>query len=442
MSSRRDEILKEMGLWPRWRLRQGDAPLGGSGSAGDSPAAAPLVQGVHSRGYLPHLKAEGGVYFVTFRLANSLPGDVSRQLETLTPEQRSSQIDEHLDAGYGEAWLAVPEIANALRNALLHFDGSRYRLQAWVIMPNHVHLLIEPLGKHSLSEILQGIKSVSAHEANRILGREGAFWQPESYDHLVRDSGDFDRCREYVLQNPVKAGLVSAAHEYPFSSGFRGASSIAAKHVPGRAGGAPALRDDRRTRIMRMDWSELKACVASCVDCELHARRNKTVFGVGDEQASWLFVGEGPGADEDAQGEPFVGQAGRLLDSMLAAIELKRGHDVYIGNIVKCRPPGNRTPQPQEALACEPYLQRQIELIKPALIVALGKVAAVNLLGREATIASLRGKVHEYRGTALIVTYHPAYLLRSLPDKAKAWADLCFAVDTMRGLKERVTTPI
>jgi DNA polymerase len=190
-----------------------------------------------------------------------------------------------------------------------------------------------------------------------------------------------------------------------------------------------------------MEWGELKTCVASCVDCGLHAKRNKTVFGVGDEQASWLFVGEGPGADEDAQGEPFVGQAGKLLDSMLAAIKLRRGTDVYIGNIVKCRPPGNRNPEPGEALACEPYLHRQIELIQPKLIVALGRVAALNLLAREATIASLRGRVHAYRGIPLIVTYHPAYLLRNLPDKAKAWADLCFAVDTMRGLKTQAAAP-
>jgi uracil-DNA glycosylase family 4 len=200
--------------------------------------------------------------------------------------------------------------------------------------------------------------------------------------------------------------------------------------------------DERRARIMQMDWGALKGCVAACVDCELHARRTRTVFGVGDEGASWLFVGEGPGADEDAQGEPFVGQAGKLLDSMLAAIRLRRGKDVYIANIVKCRPPGNRNPQPEEALACEPYLHRQIELIEPKLIVALGRVAALNLLARDATIASLRGRVHEYRGTPLIVTYHPAYLLRNLPDKAKAWADLCFAVETMRGLKERAGAPI
>jgi len=190
---------------------------------------------------------------------------------------------------------------------------------------------------------------------------------------------------------------------------------------------------DRATAIMQMDWPALKARVAGCVDCALHQKRNKTVFGVGDENADWLFVGEGPGADEDAQGEPFVGQAGKLLDNMLAAIQLKRGHNVYIANVVKCRPPGNRNPEPGEALACEPYLQRQIELIRPKLIIALGKVAVSNLLATDASIASLRGKIHRYRGIPLIVTYHPAYLLRSLPDKAKAWVDLRFAVRTMAG---------
>lgn len=192
--------------------------------------------------------------------------------------------------------------------------------------------------------------------------------------------------------------------------------------------------DDRRSSIMRMDWTQIKAAVASCTHCPLHAKRNTTVFGVGDENADWLFVGEGPGAEEDAKGEPFVGQAGRLLDNMLGAIGMKRGRNVYIANVVKCRPPGNRNPESAEARACEPYLHRQIGLIRPKLIVALGRVAAVNLLAREASIASLRGRLHEYRGIPLVVTYHPAYLLRSLHDKSKAWADLCFAVDTMRGL--------
>ena len=190
---------------------------------------------------------------------------------------------------------------------------------------------------------------------------------------------------------------------------------------------------ERRGEIMSLDWTALKARVAGCVDCPLHQKRNKTVFGVGDENADWLFVGEGPGADEDAQGEPFVGQAGRLLDNMLAAIQLKRGQNVYIANVVKCRPPGNRNPEPAEALACEPYLHRQIELIRPKLIVALGKVAVSNLLATDASIASLRGKIHRYREIPLIVTYHPAYLLRSLHEKAKAWADLRFAVRTLAG---------
>lgn len=192
----------------------------------------------------------------------------------------------------------------------------------------------------------------------------------------------------------------------------------------------------RRSAIMLMEWPALKDAVSGCTGCALHAKRNKTVFGVGDENADWLFVGEGPGADEDAQGEPFVGQAGKLLDSMLAAIALKRGHNVYIANVVKCRPPGNRNPERAEAEACEPYLHRQIDLIRPKLIVALGKVAAVNLLGTDASVASLRGKVHRYRGTPLIVTYHPAYLLRSLPEKARAWADLLFAVKSMQELSK------
>ncbi len=194
--------------------------------------------------------------------------------------------------------------------------------------------------------------------------------------------------------------------------------------------------DDRRATIMRMEWPELKARVAGCTDCPLHANRNKTVFGVGDENADWLFVGEGPGADEDAQGEPFVGQAGKLLDNMLAAIRLERGANVYIANILKCRPPGNRNPEPHEALQCEPYLHRQIELIRPKLIIALGRVAAANLLASDASVASMRGRIHRYRGIPLIVTYHPAYLLRNLADKSKAWADLLFAVRTMKDLEK------
>ena len=189
--------------------------------------------------------------------------------------------------------------------------------------------------------------------------------------------------------------------------------------------------DDARGEIAAMDWAELKHAVTNCTACALRAGCTQTVFGVGDEKAHWLFVGEGPGAEEDQRGEPFVGQAGRLLDNMLAAIGLKRGENVYIANIVKCRPPGNRNPEAAEAAACAAYLSRQIALLQPKLIVALGKVAAANLLSTDASIGSLRGKLHDYHGIPLIATYHPAYLLRSLPEKAKAWADLCFARKTM-----------
>jgi len=189
--------------------------------------------------------------------------------------------------------------------------------------------------------------------------------------------------------------------------------------------------DDRAARIARMDWTELKATVAGCGACALRKTCTQTVFGVGDERADWLLVGEAPGAEEDARGEPFVGQAGRLLDSMLAGIGLKRGEDVYIANVLKCRPPGNRNPEPFEVAQCAPHLMRQVELIQPKLILAMGRFACQALLDTDASIASLRGRLHRYQGVPLIVTYHPAYLLRNLPDKAKAWEDLCFARRTM-----------
>ena len=193
--------------------------------------------------------------------------------------------------------------------------------------------------------------------------------------------------------------------------------------------------DDRAARIARMDLPALKTAVATCEACGLCKTRTKTVFGVGDERAEWMLVGEAPGAEEDARGEPFVGQAGRLLDSMLAAVALRRGENVYIANVLKCRPPGNRNPEPFEVAQCSPHLVRQIELIEPRLILALGRAAAQLLLNTDASIASLRGKLFRYQGVTTIVTYHPAYLLRNLPDKSKAWEDLCFARATMKDLK-------
>jgi uracil-DNA glycosylase family 4 len=181
-----------------------------------------------------------------------------------------------------------------------------------------------------------------------------------------------------------------------------------------------------------MDWETLRQAVTSCTRCPLHASRSQAVFGVGDVQADWLFIGEAPGAEEDRLGEPFVGQAGKLLDAMLASIGLQRGRNVYIANVLKSRPPGNRDPNPEETAACIPYLERQIELIKPKIIVVLGRIAAQSLLLTETSISRLRGQVHEYRGVPMVVTYHPAYLLRNPADKSKAWEDLCLAKAVIR----------
>ena len=181
-------------------------------------------------------------------------------------------------------------------------------------------------------------------------------------------------------------------------------------------------------------WETLTDAVAHCAACKLSATRTQGVLGVGDRNADWLIIGEAPGAEEDAQGEPFVGQAGKLLDAMLAAIGLQRGDNVYITNVLKSRPPGNRNPEPDEVAACRPYLLAQIELIQPKLILALGRFAAQSLLGTDEAIARLRGRVHQFQHVPLVVTYHPAYLLRNLPDKARAWEDLCLARRTMQSL--------
>ena len=209
------------------------------------------------------------------------------------------------------------------------------------------------------------------------------------------------------------------------------------KVVPAQAKAAPpAVTVDpaRAAHIAVLDWVGLNRETTACTACGLCKQRKQAVLGVGAIDASWLFVGEGPGADEDAQGEPFVGQAGKLLDAMLGAAGLARGREVYIANVVKCRPPGNRTPLIDEALACAPFLDRQIELINPKLIVALGKTAVMRLTGSDASMASLRGQLHLYRGIPVVATYHPAYLLRNLPEKLKAWEDLVLARKTMASI--------
>ena len=175
-------------------------------------------------------------------------------------------------------------------------------------------------------------------------------------------------------------------------------------------------------------WDELRAAVAACQRCELHTSRTQTVFGVGNPGARWMFIGEAPGAEEDRQGEPFVGRAGQLLTAMIRALGMQR-EDVYIANVLKCRPPGNRDPRPAEAASCRAYLERQVALVDPTLVIAVGRIAAQDLLATETPIAKLRGKVHSFgaKPWPLLVTYHPAYLLRSPGEKRKAWQDLVFA---------------
>ncbi len=229
---------------------------------------------------------------------------------------------------------------------------------------------------------------------------------------------------------------------------------------PGASLSAPT--DSAQTATSALDWPELEARVQTCTLCGLCETRTQTVFGAGYPQADWMLIGEAPGAQEDREGKPFVGQAGKLLNNMLHAIGLTRTYPledakketdeptgkehkelalplqtkqpIYIANILKCRPPGNRDPLPDEVAKCEPYLQRQLALVRPKLILALGRIAAQSLLKTKATISSLRGRIHDYEGIPVIVTYHPAYLLRNLPDKSKAWEDLCFAREVEAGL--------
>lgn len=188
---------------------------------------------------------------------------------------------------------------------------------------------------------------------------------------------------------------------------------------------AESQAEDSRSRaIASMSWEELQNAVAQCSACTLCQSRTQTVFGTGNPQASLVVVGEAPGEEEDRQGEPFVGRAGKLLDNMLAAIQEKRGERVFIANVLKCRPPGNRNPTPEEVKLCTPFLLRQLELIGPRAILATGRFAAHALLHTEAPLSALREKRQQWNSTPLVVTYHPAYLLRNLPDKSKTWNDL------------------
>lgn len=226
--------------------------------------------------------------------------------------------------------------------------------------------------------------------------------------------------RQYLQAMGVQVWLGRTAPSSP--------SSVARPLAPERDTLPPSPLADGAAEIAELDWTQLRERVLSCTRCALCQGRTQAVFGVGDHSAQWMIIGEAPGAEEDRQGEPFVGRAGKLLNNMLLAIGLQR-EQVYIANIVKCRPPGNRDPQPDEAASCEPYLQRQIALIQPKIILAVGRIAAQNLLKTDRTVGALRGSKFSYADTGipLVVTYHPAYLLRSPKEKRKAWDDLRLA---------------
>ena len=249
-------------------------------------------------------------------------------------------------------------------------------------------------------------------------------------------------------RSAVVPETIADKHDLTLGNGGKGQESTPRDRQPGageavvtRAPVAPGTaRAPQLAGIDGMDWTALRDTVAGCQACGLCQGRTQTVFGVGDTAAEWMVVGEAPGEQEDLQGEPFVGPSGQLLDNMLglnrhahASGEGANGgsalRGVYIANVVKCRPPGNRNPHPDEVAKCDPYLARQVALVRPKIILAMGRFAVQSLLQTTEPIGKLRGQVHRYHGVPVIVTYHPAYLLRNLPEKAKAWADLCLAMD-------------
>ncbi len=205
---------------------------------------------------------------------------------------------------------------------------------------------------------------------------------------------------------------------------------------------APQVPFEPLSEDVAARWDTLRTEILACTKCGLHKTRTQGVVGVGPRRSDWMVIGEAPGAEEDRRGEPFVGRAGHLLDAMLHAIGLNRGTNVYIANVLKSRPPGNRDPKPDEVAACLPYLMRQIALLQPRVMLAVGRIAAQNLLSTDLSLGRLRGKVHHFGdlNTPLIVTYHPAYLLRTPADKSKAWEDLKFARSVFRQLTGGVGT--
>ena len=279
---------------------------------------------------------------------------------------------------------------------------------------------------------------------------------PEIVATGADSAGDEARSDAESARPSVTTPAVARAPAAPSAPRPRPAAPLEGA-TPAPASPSATALGPRPEGVADMDWPQLEATVAACRACGLCAGRTQTVFGVGARSADWMVIGEAPGENEDRQGQPFVGQAGKLLDAMLAAIGLSRQVEdtpesvassahlagaegqkglkrgVYIANVLKCRPPDNRNPQPDEIAQCEPYLRRQVALVQPKVILAMGRFAVQSLLQTTEPIGRLRGRVHQYQGVPVIVTYHPAYLLRALPEKAKAWQDLCLAMEVMRG---------
>ena len=237
-----------------------------------------------------------------------------------------------------------------------------------------------------------------------------------------------ERRQQYLTAIGIDLWVPRAARAQP-------AAAVSASLAPSPSPAAAAAPEPDAAA-----WEALRTQVLQCTKCPLHLTRTQGVFGVGPKRADWLVIGEAPGAEEDRRGEPFVGAAGQLLDAMLRAIGLDRATNVYIANMLKSRPPGNRDPKPEEIAACLPYLQRQIELLRPKIMLAVGRIAAQSLLGTQAPLGRLRGEVHRFGDTPLVVTYHPAYLLRTPAEKRKAWEDLKFARSVYQQLTQGSVT--
>jgi DNA polymerase len=260
-----------------------------------------------------------------------------------------------------------------------------------------------------------------------------------------REQARVDANRESGIGNRESQGRANyepQVAKIPAASGTLNPTVETSSSTPASRFPIPDSRQpEADSAVASMDWDALVNSVRSCTKCALHATRTQAVFGVGNRKATWMVIGEAPGADEDKQGEPFVGRAGQLLNSMLRAMGLAR-EEVFIANILKSRPPGNRDPRPEEVRACIPYLFRQIELVNPTLLLCVGRIAAQTLLETDTPIGKLRGRLHRVGpGRPMVVTYHPAYLLRSPGEKRKAWADLVLAMQTYQRLAQEAGRP-